>query len=84
MRLKISASVDGGPSGGSRVRRPGSKDPIDASGMFFLVNNIVSPVLDVLLHPHGDERQAAEGQCRDGLQQAGHQPGWGPHQGGVC
>ena len=24
---KISASVDGGPSGGSRVRRPGSEDP---------------------------------------------------------
>ena len=23
----ISASVDGGPSGGSRVRRPGSEDP---------------------------------------------------------
>ena len=27
MRRKISAGVDGGPSGGSRVRRPGSKDP---------------------------------------------------------
>ena len=24
---KISASVDGGPSGGSHVRRPGSEDP---------------------------------------------------------
>ena len=24
---KMSASVDGGPSGGSRVRRPGSEDP---------------------------------------------------------
>ena len=30
---KISASVDGGPSGGSRVRRPGSEDPIGASGI---------------------------------------------------
>jgi hypothetical protein len=27
VREKISASVDGGPSGGSRVRRPGSEDP---------------------------------------------------------
>ena len=27
VRQKISASVDGGPSGGSRVRRPGSEDP---------------------------------------------------------
>ena len=27
MRRKISDSVDGGPSGGSRVRRPGSEDP---------------------------------------------------------
>ena len=45
-----------------------------------LVNIILSPVLDVLLHPHGDECQAAEGQRGDGLQQAGHQPGRGPHQ----
>ena len=27
MRRKISAHVDGGLSGGSRVRRPGSEDP---------------------------------------------------------
>ena len=27
MRQKNSASVDGGPSGGSSVRSPGSKDP---------------------------------------------------------
>ena len=27
VRRKISASVDGGSSGGSRLRRPGSKDP---------------------------------------------------------
>ena len=27
MRRKISAHVDGGPSGGSSVRRPGSEDP---------------------------------------------------------
>ena len=27
MRRKISVHVDGGPSGGSRVRRPGSEDP---------------------------------------------------------
>ena len=27
MCRKISASVDGGPSGGSRVHRPGSEDP---------------------------------------------------------
>ena len=27
VRRKISASVDGGPSRGSRVRRPGSEDP---------------------------------------------------------
>ena len=33
---------------------------------------------------HGDECQAAQGQCGDGLQQVGHQPGWGPYQGGVC
>jgi hypothetical protein len=32
VRWKISASVDGGPSGGSRVRRPGSEDSIGASG----------------------------------------------------
>ena len=27
MHWKILAQVDGGPSGGSRVRRPGSEDP---------------------------------------------------------
>ena len=45
-----------------------------------------SHVLDVPFLPplHGDECQAAQGQCGDGLQQVGHQPGWGPHQGGVC
>ena len=31
---KISTSVDGWPSGGSHVRRPGSKDPIGVSGNF--------------------------------------------------
>ena len=29
---KMSAGVDGGLSGGSRMRRPGSEDPIGASG----------------------------------------------------
>ena len=33
---KISAHVDGGLSGGSRVRRPGSEDPIGVSGIFFI------------------------------------------------
>ena len=46
--------------------------------------NLFSSLLDVPLPPHGDECQAAEGQCGDGLQQVGHQPGWGSHQGGVC
>ena len=32
MFRKISASVDGGLSGGSRMRSPGSDDPIGASG----------------------------------------------------
>ena len=33
---KLSVSVDGGPSGGSRVRRPGSEDPHQRDG-----NNII-------------------------------------------
>ena len=32
MCRKISASVDGGPSGGSRSRRPGARTPIGTSG----------------------------------------------------
>jgi hypothetical protein len=33
---KISAHVDGGPSGGSSVRRPGSEDPIGMSEKFYM------------------------------------------------
>jgi hypothetical protein len=36
LRLKCSPSVDGGLSGGSSVCRPGSEDPIGASGNSFL------------------------------------------------
>ena len=32
---KISASVDGGPSGGSRMRRPGSEDPQDITALAY-------------------------------------------------
>ena len=43
MRRKISATVDGGLSGGSFVRRPGSEDPISASGNFsHLINYLWS------------------------------------------
>ena len=37
VRRKISASVDGGPSGGSRVRRPGSEDPHRRQRNFFFL-----------------------------------------------
>ena len=34
MRREISASVDGGPSGGSHVPDPGARTPIAASGNY--------------------------------------------------
>ena len=37
MRRKISAGVDGGPSGGSSVHSPGSEAPIGASGYLYCV-----------------------------------------------
>ena len=37
MRLKISAHVDGEPSGGSSMRRPQSKDPIGMIGNLFCI-----------------------------------------------
>ena len=39
MRRKISAHVDGGPSGGYRVRYPGARTPIGVSGNY-TVNQI--------------------------------------------
>ena len=36
MHWKISAHVNGGASGGSRMRRPGSEDPIGVSGNLLL------------------------------------------------
>ena len=42
MFRKISASVDGGPSGGSRVHRPGNEAPIGASGnILYLTSDII-------------------------------------------
>ena len=38
MCRKISASVDGGPSGGSHVRRPGSEDPDRRERKLFYAN----------------------------------------------
>jgi hypothetical protein len=37
MRQKISAHVDGGLSGGSRARRPGSEDPYRRERKFFIL-----------------------------------------------
>jgi hypothetical protein len=36
LRGKISAHIDGGLSGGSRMPRPGSEDPISVSGIFLV------------------------------------------------
>ena len=47
MSRKISAGVNGGPRGGSSVRRPGSEDPhrrewkfVPVAGMLFLLQEI--------------------------------------------
>ena len=40
MRRKNSASVDGGPTGGSSVHRPVSEDPISANGILCLFFNV--------------------------------------------
>ena len=45
MRLKISAGVDGWPSGGSSVCRPGSEDPHRREQIF---NTLISVTLDAL------------------------------------
>ena len=47
MRRKISASADGGPSGGSRVRGTGSETPIGASGNIVVVLVVVVVVVVV-------------------------------------
>ena len=44
--LQISAHGDGGPSGGSSVRRPGSEDPIGEGGN---VPTLVLPILQLLI-----------------------------------
>ena len=52
MRRKISASVDGGPSGKSRVRRPGSEDPHRRWRNFFLINDVtIKPSLEFVWVP---------------------------------
>ena len=53
MRWKISASVDGELSGGLSVCRPGSEDPIGASGnwqVFFEVFSVFSMFFNIFQH----------------------------------
>ena len=51
MRRQISASVDGGPSGGSSVRKPGSEDPHRRQRKFTeVINKIEKSNLNYVIH----------------------------------
>ena len=49
MRRKISAQVDGGLSGGPRVRRPGSEDPQRREQKFFIVSCYYFSIVEYII-----------------------------------